>query len=132
SNAITVVVDTTAPASGTLSFSNLTDTGSINAPPVTTDNAFDLTLSGQEAGASVAYQVSLNGGTFTATSANQSGLADASYHFRALVTDAAGNSATSTAIAVAADTTPPASGTLSDRKRVEKGSSDAPPGSSAN
>src|SRR5262249_13896344 len=91
-------------------FSSPTPThlGTPSPPPVTTDNAFDLTLSGQEAGASVAYQVSLNGGTFTATSANQSGLADGSYQFRALVTDAAGNSATSNAITVVVDTTAPA------------------------
>ena len=71
-----VTIDNTAPASGTLSFSNLTDSGTANTPPVTQDNAFDLTLSGQEAGASVVYQVSLNGGAFTATTASQSGLAD--------------------------------------------------------
>ena len=65
---------------------------------MTQDNAFNLTLSGQEAGASVAYQVSLNGGAFTATTASQSGLADGDYQFRALVTDAAGNTSTSNVI----------------------------------
>src|SRR5262249_58652153 len=96
------------------------------------DRALVRAVPGGELGASVAYRVSHSGGPFTATSANQSGLADGSYQFRALVTDAAGNSATSNAITVVVDTTAPASGTLSDRKRVEKGSSDAPPGSSAN
>ena len=98
-------MDNTAPASGTLSFSNLTDSGTANTPPVTQDNAFDLTLSGQEAGASIVYQVSLNGGAFTTTTASQSGLADGSYQFRALVTDAAGNSSTSNVISVVVDNT---------------------------
>ena len=42
----------------------------------------------------MAYQVSLNGGTFAATSPNLSNLADGDYVFRAVVTDAAGNSST--------------------------------------
>src|SRR5204862_7982557 len=96
SNAIEVKVDKTAPAAGTLSFSNLTDSGTINTPPVTTDNAFDLTLSGQSDTngiASVVYEKSTNGGsTWTATTASQSGLADGDYLFHAIVTDPAGNS----------------------------------------
>src|SRR5437879_3385301 len=46
SNAIEVVVDNTAPTAGTLSFTNLTDTGTPNTPAVTTDGTFDLSLSG--------------------------------------------------------------------------------------
>jgi len=103
----TLVVDTLAPVAGALSFSGLTDTGSVDTPPVTTDNAFDLTLTGAEAGTSVAYQVSVNGGGFTSTTANQSGLADGAYVFQAVVTDAAGNSSTSNAIAVTVDTLAP-------------------------
>ena len=102
-----VTIDTAAPAAGTLSFANLTDTGTADTPPVTQDNTFDLSLTGQEGGASVAYQVSVNGGAFTTTAANQSGLADGDYVFRAVVTDAAGNSSTSNSIEVKVDTTPP-------------------------
>ena len=56
----------------------------------------------------MAYQASLNGGAFTATTASQSGLADGSYQFRALVTDAAGNSSTSNVISVVVDNSAPA------------------------
>ena len=104
----TIIVDSTPPAAGTLSFANLTDTGSSDTPPVTTDNSFNLALTGPESGASIAYQVSLNGGAFTNTTASQSGLADGNYQFRALVTDAAGNSSTSNVITVVIDSTPPA------------------------
>ena len=113
SNVIEVVVDNSVPAAGTLSFSNLTDSGTANTPPVTTDNTFNLTLTGQESGAAVAYQASLNGGAFAATTASQSGLADGDYQFRALVTDAAGNTSTSNVIEVVVDNSVPAAGTLS-------------------
>ena len=66
--AISVTIDTVNPAAGTLSFSNLTDTGSADTPPVTTDNAFDLTLTGQEAGTTVVYQKSTDGGATWTTS----------------------------------------------------------------
>ena len=47
-------------------------------------------------GTSVAYEVSTDGGTnWSATVASQSGLGDGSYRFRAVVTDAAGNTTTS-------------------------------------
>ena len=108
SNVIEVVVDNSVPAAGTLSFSNLTDSGTANTPPVTTDNTFNLTLTGQESGAAVAYQASLNGGAFAATTASQSGLADGDYQFRALVTDAAGNTSTSNVIEVVVDNSVPA------------------------
>ena len=110
----TIIVDSTPPAAGTLSFTNLTDTGSSDTPPVTTDNSFNLALTGPESGASIAYQVSLNGGAFTNTTASQSGLADGNYQFRALVTDAAGNSSTSNVITVVIDSTPPAAVAISD------------------
>src|SRR5439155_14570284 len=48
SNAIAVIVDNTAPVAGTLSFANLTDTGSADATPITTDDAFDLTLAAED------------------------------------------------------------------------------------
>src|SRR6185369_3654883 len=105
SNTIEVKVDNTAPTAGTLSFANLTDTGSTDATPITQDGTFDLNLSGTSDanGTSVAYEVSLNGGGFTSTSANQSGLTDGDYVFRAIVTDPAGNSSTSNTIEVKVD-----------------------------
>ncbi len=103
-----VVIDTAPPAAGTLSFANLTDTGTLNTPPVTQDATFDLSLAAQEPGSSVVFQVALNGGGFTNTPATQSALADGSYQFRALVTDAAGNTSTSNTIAVVVDNSAPA------------------------
>ena len=72
---------------------------------MTTDNAFDLSLAGQEtaAGTTTVYQVSVNGGAFANTRVNQSGLANGDYLFRALITDAAGNASTSNSIAVVVD-----------------------------
>ena len=111
SNELTVTVDNVA-VPGTLGFANLIDTGPSNAQVVTTDNAFDLVLSGSEPG-TLAYQVSTdNGATWSATGASQSGLADATYLFKGLFTDRAGNSATTNTIAVTLDHRAPAPGTL--------------------
>src|SRR6478736_5034347 len=113
SNAITVTVDTSAPAAGTLALTNFTDSGSSGTDFVTQDKTFDLTLTGNEAGSTVAYQVSTDGGTSWATTTGaQSNLADGTYQFRTVVTDAAGNAATSNAITVTVDTSAPAAGTL--------------------
>ena len=107
STAFHVTIDTTAPGAGTLSFSGLTDTGSIDTPPVTTDNTFNLSLTGNDAG-TVVYEVSTNGGsTWTSTTNTQTSLADGDYQFHAVVTDVAGNSSTTAAIEVKIDTTPP-------------------------
>ncbi|BAV48106.1 Autotransporter-associated beta strand repeat protein [Mesorhizobium loti] len=125
-SAIEVKVDNTAPTAGTLSFSNLTDSGTANTPPVTTDNTFDLTLSGQSDTngiASVVYEKSTNGGsTWTSTAANQSGLADGDYLFHAVVTDSAGNASTTSAIEVKVDNTNPAA-TMSSTIGTDTGSS---------
>ena len=75
---------------------------------MTQDATFDLSLAAQEPGSSVVFQVALNGGGFTNTTATQSALADGSYQFRALVTDAAGNTSTSNTIAVVVDNSAPA------------------------
>ena len=60
SNAIEVIVDNTDPTAGTLSFANLTDSGSSDSTPITQDGTFDLSLSGNTDanGTSVAYEVS--------------------------------------------------------------------------
>ena len=103
------LVDTAAPAAGSLSFSGLSDSGSANTPPITSDNSFDLSLSGNENGSTVIYQVSTDAGAnWATTTANQSSLADASYLFRALVSDAAGNSSSANAISATVDTSSPA------------------------
>ncbi|WP_171261374.1 beta strand repeat-containing protein [Acinetobacter indicus] len=109
----TVTLDTTMPTSGTLSFSNLEDTG-VAGDGITSDNTYDLTLTGQEAGSTVVYQVSTDGGvTWTDTTAVQAAVADGTYQYQAVVTDAAGNTSTTNMISVTVDTTMPTSGTLS-------------------
>ena len=103
------VKDTTPPVSGTLSFSDLIDTGSTDTPPITSDTSFSLLLSGNESGSTVVYEISSDGGSnWRPTTANQSGLDDGSYFFRVQVSDPAGNTATSNSLAVVLDTTTPA------------------------
>ncbi|WP_306045102.1 Ig-like domain-containing protein, partial [Nioella sp. MMSF_3534] len=107
SGILPITIDTGAVA-GTLSFANLVDSG-VAGDGITNDNTFDLSLTGQEAGATVAYEVSTDGGTnWVPTTAAQAGIADGSYQFRAQVTDAAGNTAPSNVISVTIDTGPPA------------------------
>ncbi|MER2517959.1 MAG: Ig-like domain-containing protein, partial [Candidatus Accumulibacter phosphatis] len=104
SSGFTVTIDSTPPAAGTLAFNNLSDTGN-PGDGITQDDTFDLSLTGHEAGAAVAFEVSTNGGsTWSATSAIQSGLPDGAYQFRAKVTDAAGNVAYTTSLVVTVDT----------------------------
>ena len=104
-----VTVDTTAPAAGTLALANFSDTGSSNSDFISQDKSFDLSLSGQESGSTIVYQVSTNGGsTWTTTTAAQTNLADGSYQFRAQITDTAGNTSTGNVVLVTVDTTAPA------------------------
>ncbi|ANF83306.1 hypothetical protein A3K93_13790 (plasmid) [Acinetobacter sp. NCu2D-2] len=110
----TVTVDTTAPIAGTLSLSNLEDTGRSATDFITQDKSFDLTLAGQESGSDLEYLVSTDGGqTWTATTASQTDLADGTYQFKVKVTDAAGNSSETAVQTVTVDTTAPIAGTLS-------------------
>ncbi|WP_416908663.1 MAG: beta strand repeat-containing protein [Polymorphobacter sp.] len=103
-----ITVDSTKPATPTLSFANLIDTGSNENAPVTTDKSFDIELSGAEIGAIVVYELSTDGGeNWTETSVNQSNLADGSYQFRANVTDVAGNSVFSNIVSMTVDTANP-------------------------
>ena len=81
------------------------DSGSSATDRITSDNTFSLALSGQEAGSSVVFQRSTNGGTtWSTTTASQSSLADGNYQIRAQVTDVAGNSAFSNVQSVTVDT----------------------------
>ncbi|WP_436899243.1 Ig-like domain-containing protein, partial [Acinetobacter gyllenbergii] len=86
-----LTVDNTAPVAGTLSITHLNDTGSSASDRITQDNSFDLSLSGQEAGTAVVYQVSKDGGAWTTTTVKQSDLSDGVYQFKAIETDIAGN-----------------------------------------
>ena len=67
-----------------------------------------------------------SGTNWSATVASQSGLADGSYRFRAVVTDPAGNSAISNTISVVVDNTVPVAGTLAFSGLVDSGSADTP------
>ena len=110
-----LTIDTSAPAAGSLAFAtDFTDSGSSSSDRLTNDRDFTLSLSGQESGSSVTYQRSSDGGnSWSATTASQSNLDDGNYQFRALVSDASGNTATSNVLTVVVDATAPAAGSLS-------------------
>ncbi|WP_436899419.1 Ig-like domain-containing protein, partial [Acinetobacter gyllenbergii] len=115
--------DTTAPIAGVLDFKNLNDTGSSASDRITQDNSFDLSLSGQEVGTAVVYQVSKDGGAWTSTTVKQSDLSDGVYQFKAIVTDAAGNSSEVLSTKLTVDNTAPVAGTLSITHLNDTGSS---------
>ena len=87
---IRVIVDNTAPTAGTLAFANLTDTGAADS---TADHPGRHLRSqperrhGRQRRPAWPMKCRLNGGSLIATTASQSGLADGSYQFRAVVTD---------------------------------------------
>ncbi|MFX5789330.1 Ig-like domain-containing protein, partial [Acinetobacter baumannii] len=84
--------DKTPPEPGKLSFQNLLDSGELTQDQITNDNKFNLKLSGQEKGSSVTYLISTDEGkTWQETTLNQKDLADGIYLYKAVVTDAAGN-----------------------------------------
>jgi Domain of unknown function (DUF4347)/Calx-beta domain/RTX calcium-binding nonapeptide repeat (4 copies) len=115
----TLVVDTTATA-GTLSLNNFTDSGSNPSDFISNDNTFDLSLTGTESGAEVTYEVSTNGGTtWSSTNTAQSDLGDGSYQFRAVVTDAAGNTSNSNVVSMTVDTRPVPSISIGDVTVIE-------------
>ncbi|KHV67043.1 hypothetical protein RR16_19465, partial [Acinetobacter baumannii] len=112
-----VVVDTTTPHSGELTLSDLSDTGISATDQITQDKNFNLKLEGQESGSRVTYLVSTDEGkTWQETTLNQKDLADGIYLYKAVVTDAAGNTSETAVQKVVVDTTTPHSGelTLSD------------------
>jgi hypothetical protein len=129
SNVIEVIIDTVAPAVGTLAFANLVDSGSLDATPVTTDNSFDLALTGTDAGASVSYQVSVDGGAhWVTTAASQTNLSDRTYQFRAIAldpADKAGNVSISNVLVVTIDHVA-VPGTLAFANLTDTGSADTP------
>ena len=109
--------DKTPPEPGKLSFQNLLDSGELTQDQITNDNKFNLKLSGQEKGSSVTYLISTDEGkTWQETTLNQKDLVDGIYLYKAVVTDAAGNTSETAVQKVAVDTTAPQAGelTLSD------------------
>ncbi|MDO5686707.1 MAG: Ig-like domain-containing protein, partial [Neisseria sp.] len=124
------VVDTGVPTAGTLSFSNLEDTGTSNNPAITTDKVFDLSMTASSDAngiASTIYQISTDKGvTWTDTTIAQSLSDDGTYQYRAIVTDNAGNTTTSNIITMVVDTGVPTAGTLSFSNLEDTGTSNNP------
>ncbi|WP_298933580.1 hypothetical protein [uncultured Ramlibacter sp.] len=91
-----VAPDTTPPTTGTLVLASYSGS---------TDHSFELQLTGVEADASVAYEVSGDlGAHWTSTTAAQLDLAVGDYQFRAQVTDAGGNTVASNVVSVTLQT----------------------------
>src|SRR5205085_3918980 len=67
SNAITVTVDTSAPAAGTLALTNFADSGASGTDFVTQDKTFDLTRSEERRGGKEGSYGSTAGGKSKAT-----------------------------------------------------------------
>ncbi|MDM1762946.1 type I secretion C-terminal target domain-containing protein, partial [Acinetobacter sp. 226-1] len=110
----TIVVDTTAPKVGVINLTAYEDTGAKADDFVSQYRSFDLTLTGQEAGSTVIYQVSKDGGkTWVDTDAKQTDLVDGTYQFKAVVTDVAGNTQSTNIQKVTVDTTVPKAGVIS-------------------
>lgn len=108
-----VVVDTTAPQTGELTLSDLSDTGVSATDQITQDKNFNLKLEGQESGSQVTYLVSIDDGkTWRETTVTQKDLADGIYQFKAVVTDVAGNISETSVQKVVVDTTAPQAGEL--------------------
>jgi siroheme synthase len=102
-----------SPPTAVLTLQNFNDSGASNTDRLTQDRNFSLSADNVEAGAATAFEVSTdNGLSWSATVAQQSNLPDGSYLFRAIVTDAAGNSATSSSRSVVVDTQSPAAANL--------------------
>lgn len=98
---------------GVLSLTEFIDTGD-PTDFVSSDNSFNLSLTGQETGSTLTYQRSSDGGTsWSSTTAAQTSLANGSYLFRVRVQDDAGNVGYSNVIGVqVANGNSPPSGTV--------------------
>jgi hypothetical protein len=117
STALTVVIDTTAPATPVIGVAAASDTGRDPADAVTSDTAPTLTGTA-EAGATVTItDGSTVLGTATADSAGvwtftSSTLSEGSHSLTATATDVAGNAGSASSLTVEIDTTPPAAPTI--------------------
>ncbi len=120
SPAFDLIVDTVAPAAGTIIFNNLTDSG-VQGDGITNDKAFDLSISGQEAGTTVVYQELIGGAWTDLTGPNITEASDGEHTYRAKVTDAAGNESTTATISINIDATPPVAGTLAFSNLTDSG-----------
>jgi hypothetical protein len=86
--------DATLPVAGALTLDEFDDTGN-SADRITQDKSFTLKHSGQEAGTTVVLEYLKDAGeTWNNTEPVQTNLADGTYRYRAVVTDAAGNTST--------------------------------------
>ena len=100
-----IAIDNIAPIPGSLSLADFSDTGISLSDGISNDNTFNLTLTGQETGSTVVYQISTDGGnTWVATTAAQTGVADNTYQYRAVVTDVNSNNSITNAVGVTIDT----------------------------
>lgn len=112
SKAVKVVVDRDAPAATPLQLHDFDDTGAVG-DRLTSDTDFTLSTPPLEAGATVRFLRSTDGGaTWATTDAAQQGLADGDYWFRTEVTDLAGNTRLGEPRLVTVDSTAPQAGTL--------------------
>lgn len=105
----TITIDTTAPTPGELKFVDLAISGrTIDDTPYTNDKVFTLTVDGADGTGSdlqpFTFQVSTNGTTWGAPPVSYT---DGLYYFRAIVTDAAGNTAVTDVKTVFFDTLSP-------------------------
>ncbi|MEN8423954.1 Ig-like domain-containing protein [Acinetobacter junii] len=109
-----IIIDTTAPSAGVLNLVDLSDTGISSTDQITQDKSFALAVTGQETGTTIRYLVSKDAGqTWQETTTSQTDLADGTYQFKAVVTDAAGNSSETAIQQIIIDTTAPSAGVLS-------------------
>ncbi|HBH73514.1 MAG TPA: hypothetical protein DDY43_08735, partial [Synechococcales bacterium UBA10510] len=93
---------------GSLGLAGFSDTGFSSSDGISNDNNFSLLLSDQQAGTTVVFQSSTNGGTtWIETTSIQSNLADGSYQFRAQVSNAAGDMGYTNIISITLDTSAP-------------------------
>lgn len=100
-----------APVAGTLSFNTLEGGGGGTLPATNNVAQLALKLQGNDAGTLVKYQMSPNGVVWL-TQGNAAALADGTYYYRAVVTDAAGKSSTSNVIGAVLDRVAPVLSTL--------------------
>ena len=132
----TTVKDTVVNA--TLAFSNLTNWDFLNssgsdAAILTKDNVYDLTVTSTETSYTVnKYEVSTDGGltwTTTTSAQNLASTPNQPYVFRALVTDAAGNSGYTNTVSMVLDTVAPATPTATMGSDLKTITGTAEPGS---
>ncbi|MCY3125832.1 hypothetical protein ECE26_14640, partial [Acinetobacter baumannii] len=102
---------------GELTLSDLNDTGVSATDQITQDQKLNFKLEGQETGSRVTYLESTGEGqTLHSSTVGRTAVLDGIYQYKAVVTDAAGNTSETAVQKVVVDTTAPQAGklTLSD------------------